>query len=50
VFDPLLPEPLDTRSCQVQISAQAIFILARTTALTAVCPLCGYPSSRVHSR
>jgi transposase len=50
VFDPVLPEPLDARSCQLQISAEAIVILARTTAPTAACPACGQASARVHSR
>ena len=50
MIDPLLPEPLDARSCQFQVSAEAMVILARTTAPTAACPACGQVSSRVHSR
>lgn len=32
MIDPLLPEPLDARACQFQISTEAIVILARMTA------------------
>ncbi len=50
MFDPVLPEPLSFHSCHIQILAEHIVILARTTNLSAACPACGRPSARVHSR
>lgn len=50
VIDPLLPEPLGLGSCQVQIAADEIVILARTANPSAACPACGRSSGRVHSR
>lgn len=50
VIDPLLPEPLGLGSCQVQIAADQIVILARTANPSAACPACGRSAGRVHSR
>lgn len=50
MIDPLLPEPLSLGACQVQLGANAIVILARTTALSSSRLACGHSSSRVHSR
>lgn len=50
VVNPLLPDPVGLRCCQLRIDSDGVIIVARTMAPAANCPTCGQPSSRVHSR
>ncbi len=47
---PHLPDPRTLLCAQVAIVPELIEIRVRSTAGSAICPLCGRPSSRIHSR
>lgn len=47
---PHLPDPCTLFCAQVAIVPELIEIRVRSTADSALCPICGRPSSRVHSR
>ena len=49
-FSPLLPDPAGLSWDRVQVTPDHITVMAKTTAPAALCPVCGTPSRRVHSR
>lgn len=46
----LMPDPKAVRLLLIQPSPHSIILVMKTIADNSVCPLCHYPSSRVHSR
>jgi len=50
MIDPYLPQPARLRCRQIIINPNAVTIVVETMTPAAACPICGRPSSRVHSR
>lgn len=50
MVNPHLPQPATLRCRQIQIESDAVTITVESLAPEGLCPLCGRPSSREHSR
>lgn len=50
MINPHLPQPASLRCHQIVIDGDAVTIVVETMTPAAACPICGRPSSRIHSR
>ena len=50
MINPLLPQPLSLRCCQIRIDPDSVTIVVESLAPEGLCPVCSQSSSRVHSR
>ena len=50
MLNPLLPEAAPLRCCHLRIQPDLVTVVVESVGPAAVCPNCGQPSGRVHSR